>query len=425
MRKKALVAKCLLISLIFTIVPTQTYSADKIRSGAACKLNKQSVTYLKKTYICTKSGKKLIWRNKRMKSAPKASQTPAPVGAKADSLNFKNPMIYNVKGNQLIRKSDSGDYFESDSRAQSAFNPTRIKAYQELNPSNMDKSHPNINFIYSISDSFPSFLVEHSKRELDEAASLWNSYFDRKVDVNVYLVTEKDREAIKTNSWLQRNLPNVFTRFEEKRERPFIAGGGGYWNGNTGWSGNIYLATASYFDHTYVNYEWPAIAKHEFVHLVQDYAFAKNGRVRGDESEWMAIQPQNFREGSANTIGYLTAFRNLGWSSDALDWLTWDRARNTSKWKSVGSIKEVRELISATDVGSPNEAFQQSYGVGALMYEWVIGTYGFAGYKKLLDNFPVATNFDQSVQRALGISKDTFYDRVSAYVYKEYSRVFS
>ena len=153
-------------------------------------------------------------------------------------------MIYNVKGNQLIRKSDSGDYFESDSRAQSAFNPTRIKAYQELNPSNMDKSHPNINFIYSISDSFPSFLVEHSKRELYEAASLWNSYFDRKVDVNVYLVTEKDREAIKTNSWLQRNLPNVFTRFEEKRERPFIAGGGGYWNGNTGWSGNIYLATA-------------------------------------------------------------------------------------------------------------------------------------------------------------------------------------
>ena len=159
MRRKALVAKCLLISLIFTSVPTQTYSADKIRSGAACKLNKQSVTYLKKTYICTKSGKKLIWRNKRMKSATKASQTPAPVGAKADSLNFKNPMIYNVKGNQLIRKSDSGDYFESDSRAQSAFNPTRIKAYQELNPSNMDKSHPNINFIYSISDSFPSFLV--------------------------------------------------------------------------------------------------------------------------------------------------------------------------------------------------------------------------------------------------------------------------
>jgi hypothetical protein len=298
-----------------------------------------------------------------MKATPKVSQKPAPNQDKAGSLSFKSPMIYNVKGNQLIRKSDSGDYFESDSRAQSTFTPIRIKAYQELNPSNLDKSHPNINFIYSVSDSVPSFLVDYSKRELDEAASLWNSYFDRKVDVNVYLVTEKDREAIKSNSWLQRNLPDVFTRFEGKRERPFIAGGGGYWNGNTGWSGNIYLATASYFDHTYVNYEWPAIAKHEFVHLVQDYAFAKNGRVRGNESEWMAIQPQNFREGSANTIGYLTAFRNLGWSSDALDWLTWDRARNTSKWKSVESINEVRELISATDVGSPNEAFQQSYGV--------------------------------------------------------------
>jgi hypothetical protein len=425
MRGKALIAKSLLISLVFTMMPTQSYSAEKITLGAACKVNKQSVTYLKKTYICTKSGKKFIWAIESMKATPKVSQKPAPNQDKAGSLSFKNPMIYNVKGNQLIRKSDSGDYFESDSRAQSTFTPIRIKAYQELNPSNLDKSHPNINFIYSVSDSFPSFLVDYSKRELDEAASLWNSYFDRKVDVNVYLVTEKDREAIKSNPWLQRNLPDVFTRFEGKRERPFIAGGGGYWNGNKGWSGNIFLATASYFDHTYMNYEWPAVAKHEFVHLVQDYAFAKNGRVRGSDSEWIAIQPQNFREGSANTIGYLTAFRNQGWSSDALDWLTWERARNTSKWKTVGSIKEVRELISATDIGTPDEAFQQSYGVGALMYEWVIGTYGFAGYKKLLDNFSVATNFDQSVQSALGISKDTFYDRVSAYVYEEYSRVFS
>jgi hypothetical protein len=77
----------------------------------------------------------------------------------------------------------------------------------------------------------------------------------------------------------------------------------------------------------------------------------------------------------------------------------------------------------ATEIGSPDEAFQQSYGVGALMYEWVLGTYGFAGYKKLLDNNPIATNFEQSVQSAFGISKDTFYDRVSAYVYQEYSRV--
>jgi hypothetical protein len=147
--------------------------------------------------------------------------------------------------------------------------------------------------------------------------------------------------------------------------------------------------------------------------------------MRGNESEWLAIQPQNFREGAANTIAYLTAFRNIGWASDALDWVTWARASNTSNWKTIRSVQEARELIVATEVGTPNEAFEQSYGVGALMYEWVLGTYGLSGFKKLMDNFAVATNFDQSVQVAFGISKNSFYDQVATYVFQEYSRVLS
>lgn len=425
MRNKKIIVFILVAGLLNLVLPASTSAAPKIAAGKTCKTLKDQGTSKGQDFTCTKSGKKLVWKKVNKQARPVNSPKPDQNKDVLGSLDFKKPMIYDVKGSQLIRKANSGDYFESDFRDTSAFNPIRLKAYQELNPSNLDKSHPNINFIYSISKTFPSFLVEYSKRELDEAAVLWNTYFDRKIDVNVYFVTEKDRETIKGNSWLQRNLPDVFTRFEGKKERPFIAGGGGYWKGEKGWNGNLFLATASYLDHSYINYEWPAIAKHEFVHLVQDYAFAKNGRIRGNDSEWIAIQPQNFREGSANTISYLTAFRNLGWSNDALDWLTWVRATYTNKWMTVGSQKEVRELMVATDVGSPDEAFQQSYGVGALMYEWVIGTYGFEGYKKLMDNFPAAINFGQSVQSAFGISKDEFYDRASAYVYQEYSRVFS
>jgi len=419
--------------LMTTLTPTNLFASAAVVTGKPCKVLTQKVTYQGKIFTCIKSGKKYVWskptivRSKPTPLPTPAVPTPSETTAKpaADTLNFRNPMIYNIKGDQLIRRADSGEFFEVDSRPQSSFNPIRVKAFQELNLATVDRSHPNISFVYSISPSFPAFLVEHSKRELDEAASLWNSYFDKKIDVNVYFVTEKDREEIKSNSWLQRNLPAVFTRFDGKRERPFIAGGGGYWKGEQGWKGNIYLATASYLDHSYINYEWPAIAKHEFVHLVQDYAFARNGRMRGNESEWIAIQPQNFREGAANTISYLTAFRNIGWASDALDWVTWARASNTSNWKTIRSVQEARELIVATEVGTPNEAFEQSYGVGALMYEWVLGTYGLSGFKKLMDNFAVATNFDQSVQAAFGISKNSFYDQVATYVYQEYSRVLS
>jgi M6 family metalloprotease-like protein len=71
MKIKAFVTKSLLISLAFMFVPTPAYSAQKITPGSACKVNKQSVTYLKKTFTCVKSGKKLFWN----KGVLVASQT--------------------------------------------------------------------------------------------------------------------------------------------------------------------------------------------------------------------------------------------------------------------------------------------------------------------------------------------------------------
>ena len=424
--------KGLIIILILTLVPVTAFSASKITSGAKCKVLNQKITYLNKTYTCVKSGKNLIWSKgvpipKQIPTVTRTpSPTPTPTPTPQDSLNFKNRMIYDVRDGMLIRRADSGTYFETDSRQLSQFDAIRIKAYNELNQSSRNREHPNIEFKYSISDSFPKFLVEHSKRELDEAAALWDSFIGKKITVNVYLVTEQDRESSKSNPWLQRNLPDVFTRFESKRERPFIAGGGGYWQNNGVYAGNIYLATASYFDHTYINYEWPAIAKHEFVHLVQDYAFARNGRIGGGEGAlFSAIQLQNFREGSANTIAYLTAFRNIGWSNDALDWLAWQRAEYSKNWKTVKTLAEVKALMIATDVGTLNEAFEQSYAVGALMYEWVIGTYGFEGYKKMINEFATVTTFSQAVQTAFGIKKEDLYDQMAEYVFKSYQKVYA
>ena len=421
MAKNKVGLKSLILIIALALIPSTAFSAPKVTPGGQCKTINQKNYYQSKTYTCLKAGKNLIW----VQGTPFTKK-----GSKAnsvlDALSFKSPMIYDVRDSNLIRRADSGNYFELDSRSNSVFDSVRIKAYNELNQNSRSRLHPNIEFTYSISSSFPKFLIEHSKRELDEAAALWDSFIGKKINVNVYLVTEKDRESVKSNSWLQRNLPEVFTRFESKRERPFIAGGGGYWMGESGWAGNIFLGTASYLDHTDINYEWPAVAKHEFVHLVQDYAFARTGRNRGsNEALFFALQLQNFREGSANTIAYLTAFRNIGWSNDALDWMIWQRAEDTKQWKTVKSLAEVKALMIATDQGTPDQAFQQSYAVGALMYEWLIGTYGFEGYKKVINEFATASSFSQAVETALGIKKDALYEQMAAYVFKSYQKVYS
>ena len=327
-------------------------------------------------------------------------------------------MIYGLNDGVLTRKADSGKYFETDSRSASAFSTIRQKAYSELSLKSADTSHPNIEFIYDIRPSFPAALVSHSKRELDAAAALWNSYFTTKTKVYVSLVTEQDREYIKSNQWLQQNLPGSFSRFDTKNERPFITGGGGYWETDGEWTGKIFLGTASYLDLTYINYEWPQVARHEFFHVVQDYAIFKNRRSRfSSQSEYNKLQPHHFREGGARTASFFTAFRNLGWSADAMDREVWARKNAARYWIDVKTVDDVIRMMIGTESNSPYDAFEMGYAIGAVMYEWLIGTYGLDGFKRLLDQLATAPSFDVALQNSIGLTQTAFYEKSAPYVF--------
>lgn len=410
MRTRTL-AVCFALTLTSVISPvsaaTPTQAGGKCTRVGATKISKG----LK--FTCVKKGNKTTWNSGVAVEADKGATTQPTVIS--DSLSYKGPMIYDLKDSYLTRKADSGTYFESDSRASSSFSAIRQKAYSELALKSSTISHPNIEFIYDIRPSFPKALIEHSKRELSEAATLWNDIFGTKTKITVYLVTEQDRDYIKSNNWLQNNLPGIFSRFDGKNEKPFISGGGGYWENNGEWTGSIYLATASYLDYTYVNYEWPQVAKHEFFHVVQDYSQYRTKRAR--PSNGLVIQPQHFREGSANTVGYLTGFRNLGWGSDAADWMVWQRAKNNSNWIDVKSLDDVLRMMVATETNEPNAAFEMSYAIGALMYEWVLGTYGREGFVKLLNQLATVSTFDQALQASIGLTQSEFYAKSAPYVF--------
>jgi hypothetical protein len=327
-------------------------------------------------------------------------------------------MIYGVKNSRLTRRADSGAYFETDSRKAEVFSAIRQKAYSELNPPSLTLSHPNVEFIYDIRPTFPNMLIEFTKRELSASAALWNDLFRTKIQVRVTLATEKDRDYIRGNSWLEMNLPGSLSRLDAKNERPFITGGAGYWQDDGQWRGNIYLATASYLDLTYVNYEWPQVARHEFFHVVQDYAMFRTQRARpSTESEYNQIQPLHFREGGANAVSYLTAFGNLGWSSDAMSWLVWQRASDNRRWIDVKSVDDIYQMMIGTEQRLPNEAFEMSYAIGAVMYEWILGTYGLDGFVKILDQLATAKSFDEALQKSVGLTQNEFYIKSAGYVF--------
>jgi len=400
-------------------IATSAHAAKAPAPGASCSPAGATRTVKGTTLTCTTRGKKAVW----IAGAASASTTTSTTTTlPADSVDHKGTMIYGVAGARLTRRASTGSYFETDSRPATAFSAIRQKAYAEMNPPSLSTSHPNVEFVYDIRPSFPAALVEYTKRELDLAAALWNHVFETKIRVRVALMTEQDRAYITGDRWYEDNLPAIFSRFDPRTERPFVAGGGGYWQRDGAWTGNIYLATASYLDLTYVGYEWPEVARHEFFHVVQDYALYKDGRPRAStRSEYMQLTPQHFREGGANAVGYLTAFRHLGWSSDAMHWLVWERGKNHRAWMSVGSADDAVRMMVATERDEPEGAFEMSYAIGAVMYEWVIGTYGLDGFTRLLGQFATAASFDQALQRSLGLTQSDFYAKVAPYVYETFA----
>jgi hypothetical protein len=406
----------LLAALSVGVAEVPVDAAKTPTPGASCSPVGTSRLVKGVKYTCKKNGRKLVWSVTKPSSTGTTTTT-----VPADSLSYKGKMIYGVKDAMLTRKADSGTYFETDSRQSSSFSAIRQRAYSELNPSTLSNSHANIEFIYDIRPSFPASLVEYTKRELDRAAALWNHVFESKIQVRVGLLTEQDRQYIKGNAWYENNLPGIFSRFDARNERPFVSGGSGFWESNGSWSGNIFLATASYLDLAYVNYEWPQVTRHEFFHVVQDYAIYKNGRARpSSQSEDALLSPLHFREGSANTVGYLTAFRTPGWSSDAMNWLVWARSLDSRNWMTVSSVEDAVKMMVATEQRVPDQAFEMSYAIGAVMYEWVIGTYGLDGFTKMLNQFATAANFDQVLQRSFGLTRSEFYSKVAPYAYETF-----
>ena len=86
MRIKGSLAKGLLITLAFSLIPAVATSAQKVTAGSKCKVQKQKVDYQNITYTCIKSGKKLVWSKGIVivKPTPTPTATPTPTYERKD-----------------------------------------------------------------------------------------------------------------------------------------------------------------------------------------------------------------------------------------------------------------------------------------------------------------------------------------------------
>lgn len=415
-----------------------------IKSGATCKKLGAIRIESKKTYICTKEKKKLIWRLRNTiepkptaspmpssSSSPLPTQTNVPTPSASPSVDLtvlervslSNAIFYRLNEGRLERKSDLGLFFERDSRIQAEFSPIRNKAFNEIIGQPRANGHSNVNFVWDKRPSFPTAIFNYQLKRANEAAEIFNSLFASPITIKALAATEKDAEYPPAKNQYFSDTYEQLKRIgqlNKENQLIWITGGGGYWDIQGETLGRLFLGTPSDADPKYYSPEWIQLASHEFFHIVQQYLLFP--RVNEGQVDFNLKVPHHFREGSANFIGYALSAENLGWYSDAMDVSLIRYWKGSGQGINTRTEADMISLLRFTESRNDPKAFELGYPVGAIFWEWVVGTYGYDKFTALMRELGKSTSFNESTTKILGLGKEELYKNAAPYLLSVFNR---
>ena len=319
-------------------------------------------------------------------------------------------------------------WFSYKKRAESKltqYEKTKLKAYNQIRNAAVGKTVKNIELKYVISKQLPAQLRTEYIRQTEQASKLYDQFFTRPVVVNNYFQTEKDAQFIKNHPVLKRDVQS-FQRWYDSwlkgKDTEHTVGlaawffkSGGKSEGHTGvlTASNGSIAKLQLYSHQ--------VVAHEYFHVVQDFYKQSQDEIGYDGiKEYDKYYPPIFREGSANTIAtaismdsfedYLL-FYQLFLSQNKGIYAPKSFSRINNLPNTISLLKEI-EFKQKLD----SESHEVSYSVGALVFEWLIAEYGFAGYKKLIENQLIGDSFADNLKASLGLTLDQLYKAAAPHV---------
>ena len=427
-----------------------------VKSGSKCSKLNSTTTLSGYKYTCIKSGKILIWSKgvkvtssptpkpspslspsltPTLSPSPSPTLSPSPTPSPSmkpivenDSVSVTKPIVYRYINGILERQASiSGKYFTTDSRKESDFDQVRVKAFQEIRSKISNSPHINLVFNWDIKKDFPLEIAAYSKDYVEAAASFWGWVFKEPISVPAQLVTEKDLEWQKAQDVKFSDTVDLLIRMntaEFKNQNSFLGGGAHYWFRSPE-EPKLYtllnFQTPSFATTSYMGSTWVMVPAHEVTHIIQDYY--RKGIGDPDVVTSDRRTHATFQEGTATLFGYGIAMKNLGWYSDGLDEFLYSNFKYEKFWKPVKTVDDVIEILEATEARTNEATHSASYPVGALLYEWVIAKFGFESYVHILENLASNPNYSDTIQAALGISKDEMYKGAAPYILAAFKRV--
>jgi hypothetical protein len=399
MRIRGSLAKGLLVGLAVSLMPVTAISAQKINPGSTCKVLKQKVVYSKKTYTCTKSGKKMVWSKGVPVVKPNSKTLPVAIGDPEGAIGgtptpTPTPVIIPGSFDELFGNSQ-GIALAAWSSANEKINKSSAAAVRQDIFAGPNTTIPNANV----------------KEVFENATKLFAGFAQPQSFYAVYYRFQ-DKEWAKVK-FGELNLSHLGGQVEGSCAslKQCAGASAGKASSTAGFS---QFAVAEPDSKTDLYHLGGGIEIHEYTHITQAMQFV--GKQKDDRS--FQYLPQWFVEGHAHIAG------NTG-SAKTIE----EYRKNRGQWLSAPPNQELKSLepvdierfYAALMPGKYNaEMFGYVYTIGYITLECLVALKGIDSPTDLVVQVSNGLTFEEAFAKVYGIS----WNEASPILAKTVSQIF-
>jgi hypothetical protein len=376
MRKIAL---GVLVFISLAMLPTSAANAPK--AGASCQKAGVTQTFKSVKFTCTKSGKKFVWNKGVKVSPPKPSAQPTPANTPA-TIATPTPV---ATSKPFIPWSTDVTAKQVSDAAQKNFRDWA--AAQASKP---------VNHQFVIQDG----VFPNRAKSLAAADKTGTQLFSQ------YFSTKSITVIGRTEEWVVQKLNSLGGNFNGCSIN-YVPGLDYCWDAQS-LQGMVVLTDAP-FKPSDLGGDGSSLLAHEYFHLVQ-YQLSNNARkhtIRDGSAASAHLFPAWFAEGTAEFAGFSIATLAMG-----SDYWQGRAAMNTYGIGDPTANKNA--LVDAeirTYAGTQPNGPVNPYMIGRTATEYLVASAGFQAMLDIWSTFKETKNFEKSFEKAIGITKDEFYER--------------
>jgi hypothetical protein len=315
-------------------------------------------------------------------------------------------------------------------------NPIAVAARHDFLVHLAKSSPRSANLEYKVDPQFNASLKHEVMVDTQVSAKFWSNIRPVDQKVKVYIAPTNNMNFIykymwptldengRFGNWLQVKMARA------KTEKGFFGGGAPAFDKY----GNPVFMMFSPNDMSQGNGFWTSVTSHEFTHLIQRYIMHGNfapiyGWMLEGQADYIGANIANRASTTAFASYWAQLIQFVGKNSEHPEMLNW----NASQFETWFKQREVTQAPAADYKGDiPTE----DYVFGALAMQYLYGNYGFDAVTKLYDNLAkialaACPSADSKLnpdctparhlafEKAFGISLETFYPKIAAYIVEE------